>query len=180
MSLVPLDVYYDGHTGKPLHIMGVQLSTHLAAHATITHSGRLFDPASWTVTHIRSGMELLGFEHWDQLQAPPEIPALRKFAVWFEQQVDLTGDDGEEVDRRIDEHATTDFTAVIAFYKDQINNWEDPIACRCGSPYAHPVAGHCWRCRTRFNGAAPVAQSGGLVSVPADWRRPPRICLRSS
>lgn len=183
MSLIPLDVFYEGHTGNPLRITAVQLTTHLAAHATITHAGRLLDPANWTVTHIRSGLELLGFEHWDHDQLPPDITALRRFAAWFEKQVDLSGADGAEVDRRIDEHTTTDFAALIAFYKDQINNWADPVACHCGSPYAHPVAGRCWRCRTRFNGggvaAVPAAQQAvDQVVDPAQWRRdlPLRRC----
>ncbi|MBN7567170.1 hypothetical protein D2E64_23370 [Mycobacteroides abscessus] len=183
MSLIPLDVYYEGNTGKPLRTMAVQLTTNLAAHATITHEGRLFDPGSWTVTHIGSGMELLGFEHWDPEPAPPEIPALRRFAAWLELQVDLGGTDGAAVDHRIDEHATTDFTAVIAFYKDQINNWADPVDCRCGSHYAHPVAGQCWRCRTRFNGATAGVSAGQApmpVPGPADWCSQPQVSRRTS
>lgn len=146
MSLISVPIFLDDNGIEAVTVTATQLTSQLATHPRID-DGRMMNTAAWSVTHIRTGFITADFEHWDPLPTPPEITALRRYAEWLERHIDLDTHDPHVLAQRIAAVADMDFCAVVDFYKDHINDWTEPLACRCGAPHAHPAVHRCWPCR---------------------------------
>lgn len=148
MTLLLVPVRLDYREAHPIEVTAVQLTEHLAAHAQVTGPGDGFNPSTWSVTHIETGIQAGYFQHWAPVLSPPDIDALRGFAEWFERHIDLNTEDVLEAVERASA-ADDDFRRVIGYYLDKINDWTEPPTCGCGAPNAHPATGQCWRCCVR-------------------------------
>lgn len=147
MTLLSLPIMLKDSGKEPLRVTSVQLTTQLAGHVAVSDDGRLLDPGTWVVRHIRTGLEIEKFQHWDAVQVSIDLRALRRFCEWMERTVDLDSADPEVVFERLSavSAATAD---LVGFYTDKINDWIEPQDCSCGAAHADPESGKCGQCRS--------------------------------
>lgn len=159
MTILQVPIMLDDSTIAPFKAQSVQLTTQLAGHIALVEGGRLMDPATWVVRHIRTGVEIEQFRHFGPAPEIVDLGALRRFSEWMERIVDLDSSDPEEVFERL--VATgIDVCDLVGYYTDKINDWSEPRACACGAANAHPADGSCAGCRRQgINVLAPLTDN---------------------
>lgn len=158
MTIVNVPVMLSGSGATHLQVTSVQLTTQLAGHVAVSSDGRLLDPGTWVVRHIRTGVEIEKFQHWGSAQVSIELTALRRFAEWMERTVDLDSGDAAEVFQRL-VALSQDVADLVGFYCHRINDWTEPKACVCGVVNADPASGKCAGCRSQAEQAIYYSQT---------------------
>lgn len=162
MTLLSLPIMLENAGNRPLQVTSVQLTTQLAGHVAVSDDGRLMDPGTWVVRHIRTGVEIEKFQHWDSAQVSIELTALRRFAEWMERTVDLDSSDGDVLFTRLSALGE-DVADLVGFYSHRINDWAEPQACACGVVNADPASGRCTECRSNAEQAVYRSHTSGCT-----------------